>query len=175
MTDTEHALAKAIESMTMQSASKAVTFMLTNECGNAVLTALASPNCNEGTRDENRAEAIAAWNQRATLSDPTAGFAEERRLALEDADALDRQAEEMDDNGWLDTAATMRQSAMRIRTLATIPTPAPAADGLREALANELRGAFCDGVAWMKYGNSTFEAAVQESVATRVRAALRED
>jgi len=37
------------------------------------------------------------------------------RLALEDAEALERIAEEADDNGWQDWGATMRQAAARFR------------------------------------------------------------
>jgi len=40
---------------------------------------------------------------------------EANRLALEDADALDRMAEEADDNGWQDWGAMMRQSAEHTR------------------------------------------------------------
>lgn len=43
---------------------------------------------------------------------------EAKRLALEDADALDRTAEDADENSWQDWGATMRQAATRIRTLA---------------------------------------------------------
>lgn len=37
------------------------------------------------------------------------------RLALEDASALERIAEEADENGWLDWAAMARQSAESFR------------------------------------------------------------
>jgi len=40
-----------------------------------------------------------------------------RRLAREDADALDRTADEADDANWQDWAATMRQAATRLRDL----------------------------------------------------------
>lgn len=42
------------------------------------------------------------------------------RLALEDADALERVSEEADDNQWPDWAATMRQAASRLRRLAPV-------------------------------------------------------
>lgn len=44
------------------------------------------------------------------------------RLALEDADALDRTAEDADENQWPDWSATMRQAAGRIRALARLST-----------------------------------------------------
>lgn len=46
------------------------------------------------------------------------GLRDQRRLILEDAEALDRTADEADDNNWQDWAATMRQAATRIRALA---------------------------------------------------------
>jgi len=42
------------------------------------------------------------------------------RLALEDAEALDRTAEDADGNNWQDWGATMRQAAIRIRALAAL-------------------------------------------------------
>jgi len=44
------------------------------------------------------------------------------RLALEDANALERCAEDADDNQWQDWGATMRQAAQRIRRLAALNT-----------------------------------------------------
>ncbi|WP_313008431.1 hypothetical protein [Brevundimonas vesicularis] len=51
---------------------------------------------------------------------PSGETREAVRLALEDADALDRVSEEADDNQWQDWAATMRQAASRIRRLALL-------------------------------------------------------
>lgn len=44
------------------------------------------------------------------------GMVERERLALEDAAALERTADEEDENGWLDWAATTRQAAKRFRS-----------------------------------------------------------
>ena len=55
------------------------------------------------------------------------------RLALEDADALERIAEEADDNQWPDWSATMRQAALRIKTLAAA-SPSPAQGGAFDTL-----------------------------------------
>ena len=51
---------------------------------------------------------------------PSGETREAVRLALEDADALERVSEEADDNQWQDWAATMRQAASRIRRLALL-------------------------------------------------------
>jgi hypothetical protein len=61
--------------------------------------------------------------------------ANRRRLALEDATALEKIAEEADENGWLDWAAMARQAAERFRhALAATPTPPTLSEDLREAL-----------------------------------------
>lgn len=63
---------------------------------------------------------------------PDAGAGNTRRLAMEDAEQLERIAEEADNSNWQDWAALMRQSAMRIRALAT-PAPSDRGAALREA------------------------------------------
>lgn len=74
-------------------------------------------------------------NEAAALAAPTPmggeveALREAVRLALEDADALERIAEEADDNQWPDWSATMRQAALRIKTLAA-SSPSPAQGGI---------------------------------------------
>lgn len=63
----------------------------------------------------------AETNEMAALRPQPSGETREAvRLALEDADALERVSEEADDNQWQDWAATMRQAASRIRRLALL-------------------------------------------------------
>ncbi len=53
----------------------------------------------------------------AALHGRSEGSGEVRRLALEDAEALDRCADEADEANWQDWGALMRQAAIRIRAL----------------------------------------------------------
>ena len=69
---------------------------------------------------------------------PSGETREAVRLALEDADALDRVSEEADDNQWQDWAATMRQAASRIRRLALLST-SPLALGGQQGDSETLR------------------------------------
>ncbi|MET3837473.1 hypothetical protein ABIB58_002829 [Brevundimonas sp. UYEF29] len=69
---------------------------------------------------------------------PSGETREAVRLALEDADALDRVSEEADDNQWQDWAATMRQAASRIHRLALLST-SPLALGGQQGDSETLR------------------------------------
>lgn len=60
-----------------------------------------------------------------------------KRLALQDADALERTAEDAEDNQWDDWGATMRQAAGRIRTLAAL-APVAAESGEKDKLRTLL-------------------------------------
>ena len=72
-----------------------------------------------------------------THPQPSGETREAVRLALEDADALERVSEEADDNQWPDWAATMRQAASRIRRLALI-RPALVTSGGQHSSATDF-------------------------------------
>ena len=66
--------------------------------------------------DETHAETLSRIRRRLiAVTEASWRELKAERLLLEDADALDRCAEDADDNQWDDWAATMRQAAERIR------------------------------------------------------------
>lgn len=78
------------------------------------------------------AEKQANRDRRAALTKPA--VPDVVRLAIEDADALDREAEGADEANWQDWGALMRQAAIRIRALAALTQPPTCCEAEREAL-----------------------------------------